>query len=64
MKLVPGINTNALESFNFVLWSLIPKTKYHDRKPTHISVSLAVFFVDDGRGSITKMLLDLNIPSA
>ena len=63
-KLVPGMNTNALECFNSVLWSLIPKTKYHGRKRTQISVALAVFFFEDGRESITNMLDDLNIPSA
>ena len=59
--MVPGMNTNALESFNSIIWSIIPKTKYHGSRRTEIAVMLAILYQQEGKASIASIMSDLGL---
>ena len=62
-RMVPGMNTNLLESYNSILWSILPKSKFHGTRKTEIAVMISIFWQQEGKKSIETLMnkLDLQV---
>ena len=62
-KLVPGQQTNCLEAFNSLLWSILTKRKLHGTPRTEIAVILAIMQYEDGKIALEEAMEKLEISS-
>ena len=60
--MLPGYNTNINESFNSLLWSIIPKAKYHGKKRQEAATMLALLIYQMGYHIIGDICQRLNLP--
>ena len=61
--MLPGYNTNINESFNSLLWSIIPKSKYHGKLRQETATMMALLIYQLGYTVIDVICERLKIPT-
>ena len=61
-RMLPGYNTNINESFNSLLWSIIPKNKYHGKQKQESATMLSLMIYQNGYGVIDSIVDKLELP--
>ena len=62
-RLVAGMTTNSLESFNSTLWHILPKSKFNGRTRVETAVMLAIVCFEDGKQGLIPVMEKLHIPA-
>ena len=62
LRMVPGHNTNINESFNSVLWTFVPKSKFHGKKRQEYATMLAFLVYQKGYTSLDSICTRLSLP--
>ena len=60
--MLPGYNTNINESFNSLLWSIIPKAKYHGKRRQESATMIALLVYQSGYKIIDSICETLHLP--
>ena len=62
-KMVTGMNTNDLESFNSTIWNRLPKHKFHGRDRVEIAVMLSLLIKQYGHNGFVEVMDALELPT-
>ena len=57
-----GATQNANESINSVIWSILPKAKYHGYRSIRGAAAIAAIFFNRGRSGLIKFFDQVGIP--
>lgn len=57
-----GATQNANESINSVVWSILPKSKYHGYRSIRGAAAIAAIFFNYGRSELVTVFHELGIP--
>ena len=49
--MVPGMNSNKIETTNSVIWNILGKNKYHGTRRTSM---IAITLVEDGKAGLIQ----------
>ena len=63
-KLLAGLTTNDLESFNATLWNRIPKSKFHGQKRVETALMLCIIEHEDGKAGLLPVMFFLGTVSS
>ena len=61
-KMLPGYTTNRNEAFNHVLWTVLPKSKFHGLERQRLACMTALLLFQDGNNIIPEIMRRLEIP--
>jgi len=57
-----GATQNANESINSIVWSILPKAKYHGHRSIRGAAAIASIFFNRGRSGLVKFFDQIGIP--
>lgn len=56
-----GATQNANESINSIIWSILPKSKYHGYRSIRGAAAIATIFFNHGRSELVNVFRELDI---